>query len=70
MNSGKVKYFLSISDKINDETFMVVFYVFSSGKKMMSSEFPHFELCLHPQMKDNIFIILENTDNKIGVSKY
>ena len=46
MNSEKVNYFLSISDKINDEAFMVVFSVFSSGKKRISFEFSHFERSL------------------------
>ena len=42
MNSEKVKYFLSKLDKMNDETFMVVSYVFSSGKKRISFEFSYF----------------------------
>ena len=42
MNSEKVEYFLSISDKINAEAFIVVFYVFSSRKKRISSEFSPF----------------------------
>ena len=33
MNSKKVRYFLSISDKIDDEAFMVVFSVFSLEKR-------------------------------------
>ena len=43
MNSKKVRSFLSISDKINDEVFMVVFSIFFIWEKMMSSEFPHFK---------------------------
>ena len=32
-----------MSDKINDEVFMAMFYVFSSGKKKISSEFSPLE---------------------------
>ena len=46
MNSEKVRYFLSISNKTNDEAFMVVFFVFSFGKKRISSEFSPFERSL------------------------
>ena len=46
MNLEKVKYFLSISDKINDEVFMVVFSVFSSKKKRVLLEFSPFERSL------------------------
>ena len=42
MNSEKAKYFLSISNNMIRE-FMVLFFVFSSEKKMMSSEFSPFE---------------------------
>ena len=28
------------------------------------------QLCLHPQMRENISTILENTENEIEVSKY
>ena len=42
MNSEKAKYFSSMSDIITKE-FMSVFSVFSSGEKMMSSGFSHFE---------------------------
>ena len=42
MNSEKVRYFLSVSDKINDEAFMVVFSVFSSRKKTISFEYSPF----------------------------
>ena len=42
MNSEKVKYFFSMSDKMNED----VFYVFSSGKKRISSEFSPFERSL------------------------
>ena len=42
MNSEKVKYFLSMSDKMNED----VFSVFSSGKKRISSEFSPFERSL------------------------
>ena len=44
MNSEKVKYFLSISDKMNED--VIIFYVFSSGKKRISSEFSPFERSL------------------------
>ena len=43
MNSKKVKYFLSMSDKINEDVFIALFSVFSSGKKRISSEFSHLE---------------------------
>ena len=33
MNSEKVRYFLSVSDKINDEAFMVVFLFFPLEKR-------------------------------------
>ena len=46
MNSEKVGYFLSISDKMNDDKFMVIFYVFSSGKKRISSVFSPFNRSL------------------------
>ena len=35
-----------MSDKINDELFMLEFSVFSSGKKRISLEFSHFERSL------------------------
>ena len=41
MNSEKVKYFLSMSDKMNEDVF--IFSDFSSGKKRISSEFSPFE---------------------------
>ena len=44
MNSEIVKYFLSMSDKMNEDVF--IFYVFSSGKKRISSEFSPFERSL------------------------
>ena len=34
MNSEKVKYFLSMSDKMNEDVF--IFSIFSSGKKRIS----------------------------------
>ena len=45
MNSEKVKYFLSMSDKMNEDVF--IFYVFSSGKKRISSKFSPFERSLY-----------------------
>ena len=43
MNSEKVGYFLSISNKIKDEAFMIVFSIFFSlEKKKISFEFSHF----------------------------
>ena len=35
-----------MSDKINDEVFMTMFFVFSSGKKRISSEFSPFKKSL------------------------
>ena len=46
MNSEKVKYFLSMSDKINEDAFIALFSVFSFGKKRISSEFSHLERIL------------------------
>ena len=46
MNSEKVRYFIFISNKINDEAFMVVFSIFSSRKKRISSEFSPFKRSL------------------------
>ena len=53
MNSEKAKYFLSISDNMIRE-FMVLFYVFSSRKKRMSSEFSPFERSLSIQGLNNL----------------
>ena len=44
MNSEKVKYFLSMSDKMNEDVF--IFSVFSSGKKRISSKCSPFERSL------------------------
>ena len=46
MNSEKVKYFLSMSDKMNEDVFITLFSVFSSGKKRTSSEFSPLERSL------------------------
>ena len=45
MNSEKVKYFFFTSDNVMEEV-MDIFYVFSSGKKRVSSEFSPFERSL------------------------
>ena len=42
MNLEKVRYFLLISNKMNDEAFMVVSSVFSSRRKRISSKFSSF----------------------------
>ena len=42
MNSEKVKYFILILYRINDEAFMVVFSIFSFGKKRISFDFSSF----------------------------
>ena len=46
MNLEKVKYFISMSDRINEDVFIALFSVFSFGKKRISSKFSHLKRSL------------------------